>query len=65
MQIADFPRALGLLDDALASATTADRPAHARSIIRGHANFNLGNYAAGGRRFRRLAGRPDDAQGPR
>ena len=44
MQIGDFPRALGLLDDALASATTAtDR----RSALyyRGHANFNLGQYA--------------------
>jgi len=43
MQIGDFPRALGLLDDALASATTAtDR----RSALyyRGHANFNLGQY---------------------
>ncbi len=43
MQIGDR-RALGLLDDALASATTAtDR----RSALyyRGHANFNLGQYA--------------------
>ena len=44
MQIGDFPRALGLLDDALVGATTAtDR----RSALyyRGHANFNLGQYA--------------------
>ena len=44
MQIGDFPRALGLLDDALASATT---PVDRRTALyyRGHANFNLGNYA--------------------
>jgi tetratricopeptide (TPR) repeat protein len=44
MQIGDFPRALGLLDDALASATTAtDR--RTALYYRGHANFNLGQYA--------------------
>ena len=44
MQIADFPRALGLLDAALAGATT---PVDRRSALyfRGHANFNLGQYA--------------------
>jgi tetratricopeptide (TPR) repeat protein len=44
MQIADFQRALGLLDAALANAQT---PAESRSaqFYRGHANFNLGNYA--------------------
>ena len=44
MQIADFARALGLLDGALASATTAtDR--RTALYYRGHANFNLGQYA--------------------
>jgi tetratricopeptide (TPR) repeat protein len=44
MQIADFQRALGLLDEALAGATS---PADRRSAYyyRGHANFNLGRYA--------------------
>ena len=44
MQIADFPRALGLLDAALAGATT---PVDRRTALyyRGHANFNLGRYA--------------------
>jgi tetratricopeptide (TPR) repeat protein len=44
MQIADFQRALGLLDDALAGATS---PADRRTALyyRGHANFNLGRYA--------------------
>jgi len=43
MQIADFARALGLLDGALASATS---PADRRTALyyRGHANFNLGRY---------------------
>jgi tetratricopeptide (TPR) repeat protein len=43
MQIADFARALGLLDGALASATS---PADPRTAFyyRGHANFNLGRY---------------------
>ena len=47
-----FPRALGLLDGALAGAT---RQIDRRTALyyRGHANFNLGHYAAGGRRFRR------------
>src|SRR4029077_7805937 len=44
MQIGDFARALGLLDGALASATTAtDR--RTALYYRGHANFNLGQYA--------------------
>ena len=44
MQIADFQRALGLLDGALAGATT---PVDRRTALyyRGHANFNLGQYA--------------------
>jgi tetratricopeptide (TPR) repeat protein len=44
MQIGDFARALGLLDDALARATT---PTDRRTALyyRGHANFNLGQYA--------------------
>jgi tetratricopeptide (TPR) repeat protein len=43
MQIGDFQRALGLLDEALASATS---PADRRTALyyRGHANFNLGRY---------------------
>jgi tetratricopeptide (TPR) repeat protein len=44
MQIADFQRAHTLLDEALASATAADR--RIALYYRGHANFNLGNYAA-------------------
>ncbi|WP_421995340.1 hypothetical protein [Reyranella sp.] len=44
MQIADFVRALGLLDGALAGPTTpADR--RAALYFRGQANFNLGQYA--------------------
>ena len=44
MQIADFQRALGLLDGALAGPTTeADR--RAALFVRGHANFDLGRYA--------------------
>jgi tetratricopeptide (TPR) repeat protein len=43
MQIADFQRALGLLDEALGGATTAvDR--RTALYYRGHANFNLGQY---------------------
>ncbi len=43
MQIADFPRALGLLDDAVAGASSeAER--RTAFYYRGHANFNLGNY---------------------
>jgi tetratricopeptide (TPR) repeat protein len=50
MQIADFPRALGLLDNALAGATAqADR--RAALFFRGHANFNLGQYAAAANDF--------------
>ena len=43
MQIADFARALGLLDGALGSATS---PADRRTAFyyRGHANFNLNRY---------------------
>jgi len=57
MQIGDFARALGLLDDALASATTAtDR--RTALYYRGHANFNLGQYAAAADDFdASLAGR--------
>jgi tetratricopeptide (TPR) repeat protein len=44
MQIADFQRAHGLLDDALATASSAtDR--RIALYYRGHANFNLGRYA--------------------
>ncbi|MEI7873079.1 MAG: hypothetical protein WCK95_13210 [Alphaproteobacteria bacterium] len=44
MQLADFQRALGLLDTAMASATApGDR--QRVSYNRGLANFNLGNYA--------------------
>ena len=44
MQLADFPRALGLLDEAVAASTT---PADRRSALfyRGQAHFNLGQYA--------------------
>jgi tetratricopeptide (TPR) repeat protein len=43
MQIADFPRALGLLDGAVEGAKGgADR--RSALYFRGHANFNLGNY---------------------
>jgi len=58
MQIGDFARALGLLDDALASATT---PTDRRTGLyyRGHANFNLGQYAQAADDFdASLAGRP-------
>ena len=44
MQLADFQRALSLLDEALASSTSvADR--RTALYYRGHANFNLGRYA--------------------
>lgn len=44
MQIADFQRALGLLDGALAGVTAeADR--RTAVFLRGHANFDLGRYA--------------------
>ncbi|MBV8191692.1 MAG: tetratricopeptide repeat protein [Alphaproteobacteria bacterium] len=44
MQIADFQRAKTLLDEALQSASSAaDR--RIALYYRGHANFNLGNYA--------------------
>jgi tetratricopeptide (TPR) repeat protein len=59
MQIADFQRALGLLDVALAAA---QKPAERRSALfyRGHANFNLGNYAQAADDFdASLEGRPN------
>lgn len=59
MQIADFPRALGLLDAALAGAQT---PGERRSALffRGIAHFNLGNYAQAADDFdATLAGRPN------
>ena len=59
MQIADFSRALGLLDTALAGAQA---PGEQRSVLfyRGLANFNLGNYAQSVDDFdATLAGRPD------
>ena len=58
MQIADFQRALGLLDTALASATPSER--RSALFYRGHANFNLGNYAQAADDFdASLAGRPN------
>jgi tetratricopeptide (TPR) repeat protein len=44
MQLADFPRALALLDEALAGSTS---PADRRTALyyRGHAQFDLGQYA--------------------
>ncbi|CAN5920003.1 hypothetical protein BH11PSE3_BH11PSE3_29250 [soil metagenome] len=57
MQIADFQRALGLLDEALAGATT---PVDRRTALyyRGHARFNLGQYALAAEDFdAALAGR--------
>jgi tetratricopeptide (TPR) repeat protein len=44
MQLADYPRAVALLNDALAGSTT---PADRRTALyyRGHAHFNLGQYA--------------------
>ena len=44
MQIADYPRALSLLDEAMAGSTS---PADRRTALyyRGHAYFNLGLYA--------------------
>ena len=58
MQIADFQRALGLLDTALASATPGER--RSALFYRGHANFNLGNYAQAADDFdASLAGRPN------
>ncbi|TAJ81905.1 tetratricopeptide repeat protein [Reyranella sp.] len=58
MQIADFPRALGLLDLALASAKTEGERRSA-AFFRGHANFNLGNYTQAADDFNAsLEGRP-------
>ena len=59
MQIADFQRALALLDVALAGAQT---PGERRSALfyRGHANFNLGNHAQAADDFDvTLEGRPN------
>jgi lipoprotein NlpI len=57
MQIADFPRALGLLDGAVTSSTgQSDR--RTALYYRGHANFNLGNFARSSDDFEgSLAGR--------
>jgi len=43
MQIADFPRALGTLDSAVASASTMGERRNA-SYFRGHANLATGNF---------------------
>ncbi|TAJ26267.1 MAG: hypothetical protein EPO67_18845 [Reyranella sp.] len=58
MQIADFQRALGLLDEALAGQQSANERRTAL-YFRGHANFNLANYAQAADDFdASLAGRP-------
>jgi len=44
MQLADHARALGLLDNAVAGASGAGEW-QAALYLRGHANFNLGNFA--------------------
>src|SRR5882757_1393876 len=44
MQLADHTRALGLLDNAVAGASGAGEW-QAALYLRGHANFNLGNFA--------------------
>jgi tetratricopeptide (TPR) repeat protein len=57
MQLADFQRALSLLDEALAGSTS---PVDRRTALyyRGHAEFNLGQYAAAADDFdATLAGR--------
>ena len=43
MQIADFARAVGLLDEAVAAANS-ESERRAAFFYRAHANFNLGNY---------------------
>jgi tetratricopeptide (TPR) repeat protein len=43
MQLADHARALGLLDSAVAGAANSDE-SQAALYLRGHANFNLGNF---------------------
>ena len=43
MQLADHARALGLLDNAVAGAPDANERQYAL-YLRGHANFNLGNF---------------------
>ncbi|MBM3646169.1 MAG: hypothetical protein FJX11_00115 [Alphaproteobacteria bacterium] len=61
MQLADFGRALVLLDEALAgSSSAADR--RAALFYRGHAHFNLGQYGPAADDFdATLAGRPTAA----
>jgi tetratricopeptide (TPR) repeat protein len=61
MQIADFPRALGLLDGAVEGAKGgADR--RSALYFRGHANFNLGNFQPSADDFEAaLVGRTDVA----
>jgi tetratricopeptide (TPR) repeat protein len=44
MQLADHARALGLLDNAVAGASGSNEW-EAALYLRGHANFNLGNFA--------------------
>lgn len=66
MQLADFQRALGLLEEAVAGSTT---PADRRTALyyRGHALFNLGQYGAAADDFdATLAGRttPNARMGP-
>jgi tetratricopeptide (TPR) repeat protein len=58
MQLADFPRALALLNEALAGSTS---PADRRTALyyRGHAYFDLGQYAQAADDFdATLSGRP-------
>lgn len=58
MQLADFDRALALLNDAIAGSTS---PADRRTALyyRGHANFDLGQYAQAADDFEAtLDGRP-------
>ncbi len=58
MQIADFQRALGLLDQALSGQQSANERRSAL-YFRGHANFNLANYAQAADDFdASLEGRP-------
>lgn len=58
MQIADFQRALGLLDQALAGTQSANVRRSAL-YFRGHAHFNLASYAQAAADFEAsLAGRP-------
>lgn len=58
MQIADFQRAIGLLDGAVAGARN-DGERRSALYFRGHANFNLGNYGQAAEDFdASLSGRP-------